>query len=153
MILLGTDAGPRSSSRPGGGFTIHRALELLVEAGLTPYQALETGTRNFAQYLKVLDSAGTVAMGKRADLVLLKANPLVDVGNTRALAGVMVAGRWFSRQAAQAHIDTLRVGHNGTCRSRGRAVDPSCEAPPTPYERKWGSPDAQLRLLSRMIWR
>lgn len=89
------------------GFTVHRELDLLVQAGLTPYQALTTGTRNVAVYFGTQDSAGTVAVGKRADLVLLDGNPLQDIHYTAGPAGVMVGGRWLSRAAIEAHLDTL----------------------------------------------
>lgn len=141
-LLLGTDAGIPEENLwlPVGGFAIHRALELLVEAGLTPYQALETGTRNIARFLHVLDSTGTVMVGKRADLVLLKANPLVDIGNTRALAGVMVGGRWISRTELEQRINTKPA--DSTVRTVERSIAP-----------KWGTADVQLRLLSHMLWR
>ena len=57
----------------------HRELESLVAAGLTPYQALETGTRNVAVFFGTSATTGTIAVGKRADLILLDANPLADV--------------------------------------------------------------------------
>lgn len=135
-LLLGTDAGgPMNNlATPVPGFSSHRALELFVEAGLTPYQALETGTLNMARFFNTLDSTGTIAVGKRADLVLLKANPLVNIGNTRALAGVMVGGRWVSRTELDRRIDSMRVS------SSARAGT-------------WGSFDDQMRLLSRMLWR
>ena len=72
-------------------------LASLVAAGLTPYEALSTGTRNVAIYFDTLDESGTVDVGKRADLILLEANPLEDVGNTALLDGVMVGGRWVPR--------------------------------------------------------
>jgi hypothetical protein len=87
-LLLGGDDG-----------TVHDELAALVGAGLTPYQALLTGTRNVAAFFKILDSAGTVAVGKRADLVLLAGNPLKDIQHTREPAGVMIDGHWFDRTA------------------------------------------------------
>jgi hypothetical protein len=93
-FLLGSDA-PQMWNVPG--FSIHRELETLVAAGLTPYQALATGTRNIAIHYDTLDTTGTVAAGKRADLVLLDANPLQAVGNTRRVAGVMLGGRWLPK--------------------------------------------------------
>jgi hypothetical protein len=71
----------------------------MVRAGLTPYQALRTGTYNVARHLGQLDSSGTVAVGKRADLLLLRGNPLQDVRYTREPAGVMIHGRWLDRAA------------------------------------------------------
>ncbi len=77
------------------GWSLHRELQSLVEAGLTPYAALEAATRTPAEYLKALDSFGTIARGKRADLVLLEANPLDNITNTEKRAGVMVRGKWL----------------------------------------------------------
>lgn len=103
-LLLGTDA---PTSTPG--FSVHRELEAFVRAGLTPYEALLTGTRNVAAYFGTLDSTGTVAVGKRADLVLLEGNPLTDIRHTAHPAGVMVGGRWLSRTTLN-HILTLLEG-------------------------------------------
>lgn len=97
-LLLGSDA-PQVWNVPG--FAVHRELASLVRAGLTPYQALETGTRNVAVYFGVEDEAGTIATGKWADLILLDANPLADIANTTRRSGVMVRGVWHS----QASID------------------------------------------------
>jgi hypothetical protein len=91
------------------GFAIHRELELLVQAGLTPYQALESATRNVAVFLGTVDSVGTVAVGKRADLVLLGENPLKDIRATTSLAGVMVGGRWLPRTAIDARLDAWQT--------------------------------------------
>src|SRR5688572_1172059 len=91
-LLLGSDA-PQIYNVPG--FSTHRELESLVAAGLTPYQALETGTRNVARYFGTERETGTIERGKRADLVLLEADPLVDIRNTTKRAGVMVRGRWL----------------------------------------------------------
>jgi imidazolonepropionase-like amidohydrolase len=68
-------------------------LEVLIRTGLTPYQALLTGTRNVTQYFGILDSAGRAAVGKRADLVLLYGNPLADIRHTVRPGRVML-GRW-----------------------------------------------------------
>ncbi len=89
-LLLGTD-----SPLLVPGYGVHQELDALVRAGLTPYQALVTGTRNVAAYFGTLDSAGTVAVGKRADLVLLTGNPLTDIRHAEQIAGVMAAGRWL----------------------------------------------------------
>ena len=91
-LLLGSDA-PQIYNVPG--FSTHRELESLVASGLTPYQALETGTRNVATFFGSQKETGTIERGKRADLVLLDADPLADVRNTTRRSGVMVRGRWL----------------------------------------------------------
>jgi imidazolonepropionase-like amidohydrolase len=103
-LLLGSDA-PQIYNVPG--FSIHRELESLVAAGLTPYQALETGTRNVAVFFETVSETGTVETGKRADLVLLDANPLADVRNTTRRAGVMLGGRWLPKSAIDARLDAI----------------------------------------------
>ena len=77
------------------GYTLHRELESLVAAGLTPYQALAAGTRTPAAFLNASNEWGTIAPGMRADLVLLSANPLADIRNTTRIDGVALGGRWF----------------------------------------------------------
>jgi len=79
------------------GFGMHRELEALVRAGLTPFQALAAGTRNAAEFLGAGDAFGTIQPGRRADLVLLDNNPLADIRNTLTISGVMFGGRWLTR--------------------------------------------------------
>lgn len=98
-LLLGTDA-PFPNAIPG--FAVHQELQNLVAAGLTPYAALQTATVNAARFLNQLDETGTIAVGKRADLLLLNANPLADIRNTHQIAGVMVQGRWLPHAATAA---------------------------------------------------
>jgi imidazolonepropionase-like amidohydrolase len=93
-LLLGSDA-PQVWNVPG--FSIHRELTTYVAAGLTPFQALATGTRNVAVHTGTLQRAGTIEAGKRADLVLLDGNPLQDITHTGRIAGVVIAGRWLAR--------------------------------------------------------
>jgi imidazolonepropionase-like amidohydrolase len=100
-LLLGTDAPAWGGDY---GFSVHQELQAFVAAGLTPYQALETSTRNVAAFLGTLDSAGTIAAGKRADLVLLSANPLEDIRHTVMPAGVMVNGRWLPKAKLDAQL-------------------------------------------------
>lgn len=102
-IALGSDA-PQTWNVPG--FSAHRELKMMVTAGLTPFQALQSGTINVARYFGTDSSAGTVAKGKRADLVLLDANPLQDISNSSRIAGVMVNGRWLSRSTIDAALAT-----------------------------------------------
>jgi imidazolonepropionase-like amidohydrolase len=91
---LGSDA-PQVWNVPG--FSAHRELSSLVAAGLTPYQALRTGTVNVGEYFGTQSTTGIVAAGRRADLLLLDANPLQDIANSTKIAGVMINGRWLSR--------------------------------------------------------
>ena len=93
-FLLGSDA-PQWWNVPG--FSIQRELDAMAKAGFTPYQAYEMGTRNVAEHFGAADQFGTVAVGKRADLVLLEANPLDDVSNWSKQAGVMVRGKWYDK--------------------------------------------------------
>ena len=102
-ILAGTDTAAGVRVYPG--FSLHEELELLVQAGLTPMQALQAATRNPGEYLGFADT-GTIEKGKRADLVLLEANPLADIKNTRKIQSVVLAGRYFSR----ADLDRLLAG-------------------------------------------
>jgi imidazolonepropionase-like amidohydrolase len=92
-FALGSDA-PQMWNVPG--FSIHRELQSMIDAGLTPYQALKTGTANVGQYFRTTD--GVVAAGRRADLVLLDANPVERISNSSKIAGVMVNGRWLSKE-------------------------------------------------------
>jgi imidazolonepropionase-like amidohydrolase len=101
-ILIGTDTGVEG----GLPMHIHRELELLVEAGLSPYEALSAATTNAAVSVKRmgLDNAfGEVAQGQSADLILLELNPLDDVRATRHRLGVMSRGRWYP----QGELDRL----------------------------------------------
>lgn len=79
------------------GYTLHRELESLVSAGLTPYQALEAATSNPARFLKATGEWGTIAAGRRADMLLLSANPLEDIRNTTRIEAVVLGGRWLDR--------------------------------------------------------
>lgn len=90
-LLLGTDLWRYFS--PLG--MAQGELHAFTLAGLTPFQAMLTGTRNVAEYFGTLESTGTVAVGKRADLVLLDANPVADIRNIGRVAGVMTGGRWL----------------------------------------------------------
>ncbi len=101
-VVLGSDA-PQVWNVPG--FSAHRELALMVDAGLTPYQALEIGTTNVARFLGAQDESGTIAVGKRADLVLLDANPLADITATSRRAGVMLRGRWLSRAEIEERLE------------------------------------------------
>jgi imidazolonepropionase-like amidohydrolase len=88
------------------GWGLHRELEHLVAAGLTPYQALETATRNPAQFLQASDDWGTIEPGKRADLVLIGGNPLLDIRNTARVEAVSIGGKWLPRPELDRMIAT-----------------------------------------------
>ena len=109
-LLLGSDA-PQIYNVPG--FSTHRELESLVAAGLTPYQALETGTRNIATYFGTQKETGTVERGKRADLILLDADPLASITNTTKRAGVMVRGRWLPQAEIELRLAAVAKAVGG----------------------------------------
>jgi imidazolonepropionase-like amidohydrolase len=95
QFLAGSDAGPATGVPLG--ISLHEELELLVQSGLTPMEALQTATRNPAFYFGILTLLGTVEEGKAADLVLLDANPLTDIRNTRKINAVVMRGKYFPR--------------------------------------------------------
>jgi imidazolonepropionase-like amidohydrolase len=97
-IVAGSDA---SNQMLVPGLSLHTELELLVNAGLTPSDALQTATRNTAQLLAA-DSIGVVVPGKVADLVVLSANPLSDIRNTRQVQWVMIRGQLYSADSVRA---------------------------------------------------
>ena len=92
-ILAGTDANvaPGAPSQPPFGESLHHELELLVDAGLTPAEALDAATSLPADHFDLADR-GRIRPGLRADLVLLEENPLVDISATRKIRGVWIAG-------------------------------------------------------------
>ncbi|HSM30572.1 MAG TPA: amidohydrolase family protein [Woeseiaceae bacterium] len=103
-ILLGSDA-PQVFNVPG--FSLHRELELMVAAGLTPFEALKAGTVNVARFLGL--RTGVVETGREADLVMLDSNPLEDISNTRRVHGVMVRGQWYSAGDIEALLERFRL--------------------------------------------
>ena len=103
LLLAATDVGVPLQVP---GISLHVELERLVEAGLTPLEALRTATLNPARVLKMTDSLGTVETGKFADLVLLDADPLTDIRNTQKIRAVVANGRLYRR----AELDQLLAG-------------------------------------------
>ncbi|MCJ7500694.1 amidohydrolase family protein [bacterium] len=105
-LLLGTDSGT------GGmgivpGFSIHDELRILSEVGFTPYEAIRTGTTNAAKVVGKMTEEGdfgTIEAGKRADLILVRGDPLRDVANIREPLGVMAAGRWYPEEKLKGMI-------------------------------------------------
>ena len=102
-IMAGTDT---PNAYVIAGFSLHDELALLVKAGLTAMQAMLTATRNPAEYLGELEQQGTVEHGKLANLVLLDANPLVDISNTTRINAVIQNGKYLSRQ----ELDKILAG-------------------------------------------
>lgn len=102
-LLLGSDA-PQVFDVPG--FSLHHELQYMVDAGLTPYEALRTGTVNPAIYFKRED-AGTIKAGALADLVLLNSNPLANISATKDIEGVCLAGRWLSKDYIEQGLKKL----------------------------------------------
>jgi hypothetical protein len=109
-LLVGTETHAGSGV---WGFAVHDELAALVEAGLTPAAALRAGTLEPARALGMQDSLGTVAAGKLADLVLLDADPLADIENTRRIRAVVADGRLLDRAALDALLDGARRAAQG----------------------------------------
>lgn len=107
-LLVGTDT-PNPFVIPG--YSVHEELQNLVEAGLTPYQALKAATRDAAEFMGALDEAGTISVGKRADLILIEGNPLESVTNVTRRVGVMARGRWYTAQELQKQLDALAASY------------------------------------------
>jgi imidazolonepropionase-like amidohydrolase len=107
-LLLGTD-----TVKPGTlpGFSLHEELEKFVAAGMTPYEAIRAGTVDAAEFLSQGEEFGVVTVGRRADLLLLNANPLEDVKNTSKIAGVMASGRWLTAEELTHRLETLRSSY------------------------------------------
>lgn len=105
-IALGTDS-PQTFSVPG--FSAHREMRYYVDLGMTPYDVLEIATRKPAEYFGATDDFGTVAVGRRADLLLLEANPLEDIARTERRAGVMLGGRWLPEEQLQERLEEVAV--------------------------------------------
>ena len=100
-VIFGTDA-PQQFSVPG--FSVHREMASMLEAGLTPYQILLTATRNAGEYHRDKARFGTVAAGSRADLLLVNGDPLKDLSNLSKRAGVMARGRWLGEDEIQKRL-------------------------------------------------
>jgi hypothetical protein len=116
-ILLGSDS-PQVFNVPG--FSVHREMALYVEVGMSPYEVLASGSRRIAEHFNAADEFGTIAVGKRADLILVEANPLDDIANAGRIAGVMVNGRWLSEAEIQKRLREIAASYRG---ARGSAID------------------------------
>ena len=125
-LLLATDAGTGGMGLVPG-FSIHDELQILTENGFTPYEAIVTGTVNASKIVEAMigkDDFGTIEIGKRADLVFLKKNPLETVENIKNPLGVMASGRWYDQKTLEKmlspgipitgeirHVHTPDTGH------------------------------------------
>ena len=103
-LMTGTDS-EFLGSQPG--FGLHDELQLFVDVGIQPIDALRAATVTAARVMRIADSVGTIAPGKVADLVLLAANPLTDIRNTRRITGVFRAGRWLPQTQITSALDSL----------------------------------------------
>jgi imidazolonepropionase-like amidohydrolase len=103
-LLLGTDCG---NPFVVAGFSAHEELANLADAGLTPYEALQTGTRRPAEFLTASGEFGVIAAGARADLILTDGNPLEDIGVAAEPAGVMVRGVWLTSEELAERLEQL----------------------------------------------
>ena len=104
-LLTGTDT-------MAAGFDIHRELALFVQAGLSPYQALQASTAEPARYFEKEGEFGTIVVGASADLVLLVENPLQDISHTRSIAGVMVRGDWMPAEEIEQVLAGLKAEYD-----------------------------------------
>jgi imidazolonepropionase-like amidohydrolase len=116
-ILAGSDMG---ADLLIPGFSLQDELVLLVKAGLTPMEALQAATRNPARFLGLLDSLGTIERGKIADLVLLDANPLLDIRHMQKISAVVVNGRLLDRTALDDLLAKARRSKQMTLNSTWR---------------------------------
>jgi imidazolonepropionase-like amidohydrolase len=102
-LLLGSD-GPQVFNVPG--FSVHHELKYMVDAGLTPFQALQSGTVNVAKYFNLTNS-GMIKTGYVSDMVLLDANPLENIENTKKIAGVMLGNNWLAKDIIKTDLKLL----------------------------------------------
>ncbi|MFX1566784.1 MAG: amidohydrolase family protein [Promethearchaeota archaeon] len=103
-ILVGTDAlNPHTIP----GFAFHDELERFVSSGISPYETLKCATKNAAEFIGCLDKVGTVSVGKRADLLILNANPIEIITNTKKRFGLVFRGRWISQEYLNDQLEKL----------------------------------------------
>ena len=105
-ILLGSDS-PQIFNTPG--FSIHRELAAMVASGLTPYEAIASGSTVPAEFYGESETWGSIQPGRDADLVVLRDDPLIDIDNTRSIEAVMVRGRYLAREELDAGLADIRA--------------------------------------------
>ncbi|HEX8250223.1 MAG TPA: amidohydrolase family protein [Pyrinomonadaceae bacterium] len=96
------------------GFTMHREMKALQDAGLSNYAALEAATKNPSMFFGTLEKVGTIEKGRRADLVLLDANPLENISNTERRAGVMLKGKYYTQDEMNKWLDEIAPRISGS---------------------------------------
>ena len=109
-LMAGSDFGANPLLFPGWG--IHDEMALLVKAGLTPMEAIQAATKNPATFFGVNNSVGTIEKGKIADLVVLGANPLADINNTRKITAVFFDGKMFDRAELNRMLNSVAAAAN-----------------------------------------
>jgi imidazolonepropionase-like amidohydrolase len=109
-IMLGSDA-PQQFNVPG--FSILHEMKRMQDAGMSVYDVIKSGTITVGEHFKAKDDFGTIAVGKRADLILVDANPLQSLDNIAKRSGVMVRGRWLPESEIQAKLTQI-AGRSGT---------------------------------------
>lgn len=109
-ILMGTDA-PQVFSVPG--FSLYHELPIMVTSGMSPFEVLASGSINVARHFGTDAETGTIAVGKRADLLLLNANPLEDISNVERRAGVMVNGHWLDEAEIERRLEQIAARSGG----------------------------------------
>lgn len=103
-VLLGSDA-PQQFNVPG--FSIHREMKRMADAGMSAFDILRSGTASVGAHFKDKDAFGTVAVGQRADLLLLEGNPIENLDHAAKQAGVMIRGRWLPAAEIQKRLDEI----------------------------------------------
>ena len=111
LLLLGTDSGTGGMGI-APGYSIHDELRVLIENGFSPYEAIAAGTVNASIVVEKMTGDGdfgTIEMGKRADLILVRDNPLEDITTIEEPLGVMAAGRWYSQETLAELIEPANL--------------------------------------------
>lgn len=112
-LILGTDSPEIPGMAPGASLWLD--LETLVDAGLSPYEALVAGTRSsgsfIGKYVRDAEQFGTIEVGSRADLLLLDANPLDDIRNISRQEGVVIRGGWITHDELIERLEGLKSGN------------------------------------------
>lgn len=131
-LLIGTDAPVHYLVF---GASLHEELEQFVRAGLTPHQVLAIATREAARFVGEDDVWGTLATGRRADVLLLDADPLEDIANAQRIAGIVLRGRWLDRATLESRLDDAVAKQNDTAQRAERAREPGASR----FAFSWGS--------------